>query len=128
MTKRDLVLRVAGKTGIPQSDVARIVDVMFETLSAALQQGLRWELRDFGVFEVKTRASRVGRNPRTGDTVPVPRRRVVTFHPGKLMKDLIAKAEQDAPNAPEQPDAYPEESVDDSSATNGATEQMEGGA
>ena len=90
MTKRDLVLRVADKTGIPQADVARIVEAMFATLSGALEQGLRWELRDFGVFEVKTRASRIGRNPRTGDQVPVPKRRVVTFRPGKLMKQLIA--------------------------------------
>ncbi|GEM_PF-348777 len=90
VTKRDLVLRVTEKTGIPQADVARIVEAMFATLSSALEQGLRWELRDFGVFEVKTRASRMGRNPRTGDQVPVPKRRVVTFRPGKLMKQLIA--------------------------------------
>ena len=69
MTKRDLVVRVASKLGITQSDVARIVEATFDTISQTLADGKRWELRDFGVFEVKTRASRIGRNPRTGDQV-----------------------------------------------------------
>lgn len=91
MTKRELIIRVANKLGMTQSDVSRIVEGMFDTLSLTLAQGQRWELRDFGVLEVKTRASRIGRNPRTGDQVPVPERRVVTFRPGKLMKEHVAK-------------------------------------
>jgi nucleoid DNA-binding protein len=90
MTKRELVIRVANKLGMTQSDVSRIIEGMFDTLSITLAQGQRWELRDFGVLEVKTRASRIGRNPRTGDQVPVPERRVVTFRPGKLMKEHVA--------------------------------------
>ncbi len=90
MTKRELIIRVANKLGMTQSDVSRIVEGMFDTLSITLAQGQRWELRDFGVLEVKTRASRIGRNPRTGDQVPVPERRVVTFRPGKLMKEHVA--------------------------------------
>ena len=46
-------------------------------------------MRDFGVFEVKTRAARIGRNPRTGELVPVPERKVVTYRPGKHMKEII---------------------------------------
>lgn len=90
MTKRELVIRVANNLGMTQSDVAKIIEGAFETISNSLANGKRWELRDFGVFEVKSRASRIGRNPRTGDQVPVPERRVVTFRPGKKMKELIA--------------------------------------
>jgi DNA-binding protein HU-beta len=90
MTKRELVIRVANKLGMTQSDVSKIIEGTFDTISQSLASGQRWELRDFGVFEVKTRASRIGRNPRTGDQVPVPERRVVTFRPGKRMKELVA--------------------------------------
>lgn len=90
MTKRELVIQVANRLGMTQSDVAKIIEGTFETISQSLSAGRRWELRDFGVFEVKTRASRIGRNPRTGDQVPVPERRVVTFRPGKMMKEAVA--------------------------------------
>ena len=110
MTKRELVIRVANKLGMTQSDVAKIIEGAFDTISRTLAEGKRWELRDFGVFEVRTRASRIGRNPRTGDQVPVPERRVVTFRPGKRMKELIGgdfepdEAETDRPDeAPEAP-------------------------
>jgi nucleoid DNA-binding protein len=91
MTKRELVIRVANKLGMTQSDVSRIVEGIFDTLSSTLAEGERWELRDFGVFEVKTRAARTGRNPRTGEQVPVPERKVVSFRPGKKMKEVIAE-------------------------------------
>ena len=91
MTKRELVIRVANKLGMTQSDVAKIIEGAFDAISRSLAKGERWELRDFGVFEVKTRASRIGRNPRTGDQVPVPERRVVTFRPGKKMKELVSR-------------------------------------
>ncbi|MBI1319720.1 MAG: integration host factor subunit beta [Candidatus Hydrogenedens sp.] len=104
MTKRELVIQVANKLGMTQSDVAKIVEGTFEAISESLAQGERWELRDFGVFEVKTRASRIGRNPRTGDQVPVPERRVVTFRPGKKMKELVSSpappAAEPQPSAP----------------------------
>lgn len=93
MTKRELVIRVANKLGMTQSDVAKIIEGTFEAISESLARSERWELRDFGVFEVKVRASRIGRNPRTGDQVPVPERRVVTFRPGKKMKELVSDDE-----------------------------------
>ena len=89
MTKRELVIRVANELGMTQSDVSKIIEGTFDAISRSLAKGKRWELRDFGVFEVKTRASRVGRNPRTGDEVPVPERSVVTFRPGKKMKERV---------------------------------------
>ncbi len=94
MTKRELVIRVANKLGMTQSDVAKIIEGTFEAISESLARSERWELRDFGVFEVKVRASRIGRNPRTGDQVPVPERRVVTFRPGKKMKELVSDDEE----------------------------------
>ena len=112
MTKRELVIRVANKLGMTQSDVAKVIEGTFEILSQVLAEGKRWELRDFGVFEVKTRASRIGRNPRTGDQVPVPERRVVTFRPGKKMKEVVS-AGLPAPDA---------SSTDKGSQESGATE------
>ena len=112
MTKRELVIRVANKLGMTQSTVAKIIEGAFETISQTLAEGKRWELRDFGVFEVKTRASRIGRNPRTGEQVPVPERKVVTFRPGKKMKELVCTtepAEASEPLAqPHQPGPGPE--------------------
>lgn len=112
MTKRELVIRVANRLGLTQSEVGKIVETTFEALSQSLAEGKRWELRDFGVFEVKTRASRIGRNPRTGDQVPVPQRRVVTFRPGKKMKEAISAGPAAPPAspaaAPPAPTATPE--------------------
>ena len=103
MTKRDLMMLVANRLGMKQIDVSRIIEGAFETITKSLCEGNRWELRDFGVFEVKMRASRVGRNPRTGEPVPVSRRRVVTFHPGKRMKEMVAGGEPVESKAPPEP-------------------------
>jgi nucleoid DNA-binding protein len=97
ITKRELVILVADKLGVKQSDASRIIEGAFETITKSLAEGRRWELRDFGIFEVKIRASRTGRNPRTGEQVPVSERRVVTFHPGKRMKEMVAGADAEEP-------------------------------
>ena len=102
ITKRELVIRVANELGMTQSDVAKITEAVLENISLGLAQGQRWELRDFGIFDVKTRASRIGRNPRTGDQVPVPERKVVTFRPGKRMKEVMI-----APPASSEPTVSP---------------------
>lgn len=107
MTKRELVIRVANKLGMTQSDVARVIEGTFDTISRTLAQGGRWELRDFGMFEVKTRAARMGRNPRTGAQVPVPERKVVTFRPGKNMKEVVSQERPPAEAAPEAPEPSP---------------------
>lgn len=117
MTKRELVIRVANELGITQSTVAKIIEGAFETISQTLAEGKRWELRDFGVFEVKTRASRIGRNPRTGEQVPVPERKVVTFRPGKKMKELVCSPQpqeaSESPDQPAQPDLAPQSPYSD---------------
>ncbi len=86
MTKKDIVLKVASDTGLKQLDVKRAVQKSLEVIVAALAAGETVELRNFGIFKVKARKGRTGRNPRTGEKVPVPPKRVVVFKPGLLMK------------------------------------------
>jgi nucleoid DNA-binding protein len=89
MTKKDIVLKITDMTGIKQVDVKRIVQKTFDVVVEALVRNEKVELRNFGVFKVKERKARFGRNPRTGETVPVPPRKVVIFKPGLEMKDKI---------------------------------------
>lgn len=89
MTKRELVIEVARQLGFTQNDVARVVQTAFDVITDSLAQGKRLEIRNFGVFEVKTRDARIGRNPRTGEEVPIPEKRVATFKPGKLIKERV---------------------------------------
>lgn len=86
LTKKELVLNVARQTGITQVDVKRIVHAMLNHVVDSLKAGQTIELRNFGVFKVKQRAPRRGRNPKTGQEVPVPSKRVVVFKPGRLMR------------------------------------------
>ncbi len=89
MTKKDIVLRITDLTGIKQVDVKRIVQKTFDVIVESLNRNEKVELRNFGVFKVKERRARFGRNPRTGESVPVPPRRVVVFKPGLEMKAKI---------------------------------------
>ena len=89
LTKKDLVLAVARDTGITQVDVKRVVQRMLDRLVESLKEGKTIELRNFGVFKVRQRAPRRGRNPKTGQEVPVPSKRVVVFKPGLLMRQDI---------------------------------------
>ncbi len=89
MTKKDIVLKIADETGLKQADVKLVVQKTFDIIIDALEMGDKIELRNFGVFKVKERRPRVGRNPRTGEAVPVPPRRVVVFKPGLEMKARI---------------------------------------
>lgn len=89
LTKKDLVLAVARDTGITQVDVKRVVQRALDHVIANLKEGKTIELRNFGVFKVRQRAPRRGRNPKTGQEVPVPPKRVVVFKPGLLMRQDI---------------------------------------
>jgi len=86
LTKKDLVAVVAKETGITQVDVKRVVQRTLDNLIINLKEGKTIELRNFGVFKVRQRASRRGRNPKTGEEVPVPPKRVVVFKPGLVMR------------------------------------------
>ena len=89
MTKKDIVIRITDMTGIKQVDVKVIVQKTFDVIIASLMRDDKVELRNFGVFKIKDRKARFGRNPRTGESVPVPPRKVVVFKPGLEMKHKI---------------------------------------
>ena len=89
LTKKDLVMMVAKETGITQVDVKRVVQRTLDRIIESLKEGKTIELRNFGVFKVRQRAPRRGRNPKTGQEVPVPPKRVVVFKPGLLMRQDI---------------------------------------
>jgi len=76
-------------TGIKQVDVKTIVQKTFDVIVDSLVRNEKVELRNFGVFKIKERKARSGRNPRTGESVPVPPRKVVVFKPGLEMKQRI---------------------------------------
>lgn len=89
MTKKDIVLKISDETGIKQIDVKKVVQKTFDAIIDSLTQFNKVELRNFGVFKIKERRARTGRNPRTGEVVPVPPRKVVIFKPGLEMKQKI---------------------------------------
>jgi nucleoid DNA-binding protein len=89
MTKKDIILKVSDETNLKQTDVKKIVQKTFDYMVEALVRGEKIELRNFGVFKIKERKSRTGRNPRTGQVVPVPSRKVVVFKPGLEMKQKV---------------------------------------
>ncbi len=90
MTKRDLVVRIADETGLIQQDVYAVIQKSLDYIIEALNKGDTIEFRNFGVFEVKTRKQRIGRNPnKPTQVVTIPQRKVVKFKPGKIMKKLI---------------------------------------
>lgn len=89
MTKKDIILRVSDETNLKQIDVKKVVQKTFDYIVDALSRGEKIELRNFGVFKIKQRKSRTGRNPRTGQVVPVPPRKVVVFKAGLEMKKKV---------------------------------------
>ncbi len=91
LTKRDLVIRISNETGMVQQQVLDVIQKTLDYIAEALSKGDKVELRNFGVFEVKTRKARVGRNPNRPETdVPIPARSVVKFKAGKEMRlDVI---------------------------------------
>ena len=91
MTKKDIVIKIAEETEFKQIDVKKIVQSTLDSIVGALAKGETVELRNFGIFKVKSRKSRVGRNPKTGVTVPIPEKRIVSFKPGMVMKKRVMK-------------------------------------
>jgi len=86
MTKKDIVIKVSNETNLTQIDVKKIVQKTLDAIVESLEKGETVELRNFGVFKVKSRKGRIGRNPRTGQEVSVPEKRVVVFKPGLVLK------------------------------------------
>jgi integration host factor subunit beta len=105
MTKADLVEEVSKVTELTRKDSEVIVDTLFESVIKALRTGDKLEVRGFGSFRVRQRNARVGRNPKTGEKVDVPAKRVPYFKPSKELKDLINDGATGAPPAPSTPPA-----------------------
>lgn len=92
MTKRDLVIRISNETGLVQQQVLDVIQRTLDYISEEVTKGHTVELRNFGVFEVKIRKARVGRNPNQPETdVPIPERAVVKFKPGKEMREAVLR-------------------------------------
>lgn len=102
LTKRDLVVRISNETGMVQQDVLKVIQKTLDYLTESLAQGKTVELRNFGVFEVKLRKARVGRNPnRPESDVPIPPRAVVKFKPGKEMKAKVVELSTNLISSPD---------------------------
>ena len=89
MTKADLVMEVAKQTSLTKKESETVIKTIFDSISEALGQGDKVELRGFGSFRVRDRKSRQGRNPKTGDTVKVPAKKVPFFKAGKELRALV---------------------------------------
>jgi integration host factor subunit beta len=117
VTKKEIVKTISEEIGLTQLKTKEIVQKTFDAIVETLVEERRIELRNFGVFEVKQRAARKARNPRTGAKVSVPEKFVVTFKPGKEMEERVRELERQAgvrnssdsngpaPAAPPTPDA-----------------------
>ena len=94
VTKKEIVKTISEEIGMTQLKTKEIVQKTFNAIVETLVDERRIELRNFGVFEVKARAARKARNPRTGQRVDVPEKFVVTFKPGKEMEEKVRELEQ----------------------------------
>lgn len=91
MNKAELINAAAEKTGLSKKDTEAVINAALESITEALQQSEKVQLVGFGAFEVKARAERIGRNPRTKEQINIPASKVPVFKPGKALKDTVAK-------------------------------------
>ena len=118
MTKAELVEEVARAAELTKKDSEVIVDEVFKNIIQALNRGEKIELRGFGSFRVRQRDARRGRNPKTGEPVDIPAKRVPYFKPGKELKELINDGAPDVDDLDDEMDELTEfsESVGETSA------------
>ena len=91
MNKAELINEAAEKAGLPKKDVEAVLNAMTEVIAQALAEGDKVQLVGFGAFEVKNRAARTGRNPKTKEAIEIPASRVPVFKPGRALKDAVEK-------------------------------------
>jgi nucleoid DNA-binding protein len=92
MTKRALVRRISDETRLPQEQVLEVVQKTLDYITEALSRGETVELRNFGVFQARTRKARIGRNPHApAIDIPIPQRTIVKFKAGKEMRQAVSK-------------------------------------
>jgi integration host factor subunit beta len=107
MTKAELVEEVARVSDLTKKHSESIVNTVFDSIIDALQKDEKIELRGFGSFRIRQRRSRQGRNPKTGDKVDVPAKRIPYFKPGKELKELINSSSASPAAAPGTPVPQP---------------------
>jgi len=90
MNKAELINAVAEKAGLSKKDTESAINAMIDVISASLAAGDKVQLVGFGAFEVKSRAARTGRNPKTRQTIQIPASKVPVFKAGKALKDVVA--------------------------------------
>lgn len=105
ITKKNIVKAISSEIGLTQKVTKEIVEKVFSSIVDTLITSKRLELRNFGVFEVKKRAARMGRNPKTSKEVPIPEKYVVTFKPGKEMEERIQRLMKEQEMADHDPNA-----------------------
>jgi integration host factor subunit beta len=92
MTKADIIDQVAAAVQLPKRQTEEVITQFLEAIMAAVQTEQRVDLRGFGSFRLRQRQARTGRNPRTGDLIPIPAKQVPTFTPGKAFQELVQPA------------------------------------
>ena len=91
MNKTELIAAVAEKAGLTKKDAERALNATIDTITASLVAGDKVQVSGFGIFEVKAREARVGRNPRTKETIQIPATKLPAFKAAKALKDAVAK-------------------------------------
>ena len=91
MTKTELIAAVAAKAGLTKKDAEKVIAATFETITESLTKGDKVQVSGFGIFEVRTREARTGRNPRTKETIEIPATKLPAFKASKTLKDTVAK-------------------------------------
>ena len=91
MNKTELIAAVAEKTGLTKKDAERVINATVETITQSLVAGEKVQVSGFGNFEVKAREARVGRNPRTKETIQIPATKLPAFKAAKALKDAVSK-------------------------------------
>src|ERR1700686_1078008 len=100
LTKADLIEEVLRITELPRKESETIVETIFDSIIESLQKGDKIEIRGFGSFRTRNRRGRIGRNPKTGEKVEVPAKKIPFFKPSKELKDLVNAGVADAAAAP----------------------------
>ena len=91
MNKKEIIAAAAAKAGTTQKDAEGVINAALEAITAALANGDRVQISGFGIFEVKTREARVGRNPKTNEAINIPASKAPAFKASKTLKDAVSK-------------------------------------
>ncbi len=102
MTKADIVEALYQKVGFSKKEAADLVELVFDTIKNTLAKGDKMKISGFGNFVVREKRSRVGRNPRTGETIEISARRVLTFRPSQVLRSDVNDTLQGKPITPDQ--------------------------